>query len=302
MIENKPPLVSIIIPSYNYELFITKAIDSVLSQSYTNWQLIVVDNFSQDGTQGVVHSYQDQRLSLYHFANGGSIGAARNFGWQKANGSLITFLDADDFWLPDKLEIQVHQHNSMNLLSFHDLKMFGSKKAGTVRGRKIKSTALTNLLTHGNPIATSSVMISHELMTNCGGFPERTDYFAAEDYALWLLAAKKGAEFNYIPKTLGGYRIHGSSNSVGVASDTARLVTSEYLDLLSSKERAQLSGWLAYGQGVYESSIAQKARLFTMSLRKSVWRFKWRSAIRILLLVWTEARSLLAPQGNRPKS
>lgn len=98
------PGVSIVIPTYNHEAFLGAALSSVVSQTYTNWEAIVVNNFSTDGTEALVYSFNDPRIKLVNFHNNGIIGAARNQGINLAIYPFVAFLDSDDTWLPTKLE------------------------------------------------------------------------------------------------------------------------------------------------------------------------------------------------------
>ncbi|MDF1582303.1 MAG: glycosyltransferase family A protein [Methyloprofundus sp.] len=103
---NKTPLVSIIIPAYNAELYIKKAINSLLNQSYQNFKIIVINDGSMDSTEAVVNQFSDARIGIISQANGG-MSSARNAGLRAATGQFIAFLDSDDYWLPEKLEKQV---------------------------------------------------------------------------------------------------------------------------------------------------------------------------------------------------
>ena len=99
------PLFSIVIPTYNHAHFLRKCLDSVISQTFTNWEAIVVNNFSEDNTIEVVESYRDPRIRLFNNANNGIIAVSRNKGITEAQGEWICFLDSDDAWYPDKLMI-----------------------------------------------------------------------------------------------------------------------------------------------------------------------------------------------------
>jgi len=99
------PDISVIIPTYNRDEFVTKAVDSVLSQSYTSYELIVVDDGSTDNTREVLKPYMD-RISYIYQENAG-VSAARNAGIMAASGRWIAFLDSDDTWMPDKLARQI---------------------------------------------------------------------------------------------------------------------------------------------------------------------------------------------------
>src|SRR5947209_256379 len=98
------PRVSIIIPAYNAGKFIRETLESVIAQTITDWEVIVVNNFSDDDTAAVVASLQDPRIQFVDFRNDGVIAASRNFGVTLAKAELVAFLDADDRWAPRKLE------------------------------------------------------------------------------------------------------------------------------------------------------------------------------------------------------
>ena len=97
-------LVSVIIPTYNHANFLSKTLKSVINQTYSNWEAIVIDNHSKDNTDEVVAKFKDSRIILYKIKNNGIIAKSRNLGIEHANGKWIAFLDADDWWYPDKLK------------------------------------------------------------------------------------------------------------------------------------------------------------------------------------------------------
>ena len=85
-------------PSFNHGFFIEKAIDSVLTQTVPDFELIIIDNFSTDNTEDVFRKYKDKRIKIFKFKNNGVIAASRNYGIRKARGKLIAFIDSDDIW------------------------------------------------------------------------------------------------------------------------------------------------------------------------------------------------------------
>ena len=103
------PLVSVIMPAYNAEKYISESIDSVLAQSYQNWELLITDDRSSDNTQRIVEDYciNDKRIKLFINKENGGAGVARNNSIKEANGRFIAFLDSDDQWLPEKLNKQI---------------------------------------------------------------------------------------------------------------------------------------------------------------------------------------------------
>ena len=107
MKENNLPLVSIITPAYNSEKFISKTIDSILQQTYTNWELLITDDCSNDLTVKIINKYikADKRIKLFILKHNSGAGVARNNSIFHSKGRYIAFCDADDLWLPNKLEI-----------------------------------------------------------------------------------------------------------------------------------------------------------------------------------------------------
>src|SRR6478736_9323873 len=102
-----PELVSIIVPTYNRAHLIGETIQSVIDQSYINWELIIVDDGSTDDTKKKVEEFNDKRIRYFFIEHTGLIGAVRNFGMKNTRGELIAFLDSDDLWLSNKLEYQL---------------------------------------------------------------------------------------------------------------------------------------------------------------------------------------------------
>ncbi len=103
------PKISVVIPAYNRERTIARSIESVLSQSYQDFEIIVVDDCSQDNTKHIVSNMRSDRIRYIRLPENRGAGAARNAGAKAARGEYIAFQDSDDVWRPDKLEIQVHQ-------------------------------------------------------------------------------------------------------------------------------------------------------------------------------------------------
>ncbi len=104
-------LVSIIMPSWNTERFISETIQSVINQTYKNWELIIVDDCSTDNTDAVVASFKDDRIKYLHNVKNSGAALTRNKAMREARGEWIAFLDSDDLWTPDKLEKQVRFMN-----------------------------------------------------------------------------------------------------------------------------------------------------------------------------------------------
>lgn len=110
-------LVSIIMPSWNTDSFIAETIQSVINQTYTDWELIIVDDCSTDNTDKVIDSFKDERIKLFHNERNSGAAVSRNKAMREARGEWIAFLDSDDLWMPEKLEHQIKfmQKNGYNL-------------------------------------------------------------------------------------------------------------------------------------------------------------------------------------------
>lgn len=99
--------VSIIVPVYNAENFLYRTVDSILAQTYENWELLLADDCSTDQSRDIMKSYTDERIHCFYCEKNSGPAGARNLALRKASGQYIAFLDADDFWLPQKLEKQI---------------------------------------------------------------------------------------------------------------------------------------------------------------------------------------------------
>lgn len=222
------PLVSVVIPAFNSASTIGRAVRSVVDQTFTDWELIVVDDGSSDDLRTALEEFGNI-VNLVRQANKGA-GAARNFGASLARGEYLAFLDADDYWHPEKLQLQVDA-----LRSHPDIALCGTghrrSKSGTVQIkcedpllRQIKPKVIRDFGSFfGNPyLGTPGVMMRLGIFRSLGGF--RTDIRAAEDVDLWLRAAFHGGVV-FIPAPL--FTVVTSSNSL-----TARLQDGTYRDNL----------------------------------------------------------------------
>lgn len=208
------PMVSVVIPTYNHARFLRAALDSVVGQTRTDWEAIVVNNFSQDDTIDVVGSYADPRIRCVNFANQGVIAASRNFGIRQTDAPYVAFLDSDDLWYPEKLE------RCMRLLDQgYDMVCHAETWVGPGERRRDVAygpeprARYESLLYDGNCISTSAVVVKRELLELAGGFSEEPSFITAEDYDLWLKLAKNGARIGFVPEILGEYLIHGGNQS-----------------------------------------------------------------------------------------
>lgn len=183
--------ISIITPCYNAEDSIAKAIESVLAQTYTYWEMLIVDDCSTDGTSSIVKEYtlRDKRIVYYRTKEAsGAPSSPRNIGIENAKGDYVAFLDADDIWLPQKLEKEVRflVNNGYDLAYSYYEKMDweGNRNDRIIRTRR--KTTYNNLL-KSNSIPCLTSIIKREIIgkTRFKNIPQ-------EDFCFWLDILKKG--------------------------------------------------------------------------------------------------------------
>jgi glycosyltransferase involved in cell wall biosynthesis len=211
------PSVSIIIPTYNRQEYVQEAIDSVLAQTYTDYEIIVVDDGSTDGTGEALQARYGSRIRYLWQENQGE-SVARNHGIELAQGEYIAFLDSDDLWLPSKLEQQVaYLEASQNvgmlfarawLIDEHGAR-YGEDPHVTSR-RTPRSLTINDLLMQNSVSGPSTVLIRREALANSGGFDPEIKY--GEDWDLWLRVVQT-APIHAIEIPLASIRRHRQTQS-----------------------------------------------------------------------------------------
>ncbi|MFB2837627.1 glycosyltransferase [Floridanema evergladense] len=211
------PIISVIIPTYNAEKTIQKTIESVLNQTFTNFELIIINDGSQDATREILSRILDSRLKVFSYPNAG-LAASRNRGIYHASSQYISFLDADDLWTPDKLEAQLQalQNNSQAAVAYSWTDCIDESGQFLRRGYYIsasgnvyKKLLLTNFLENG-----SNPLIRKEAFDKVGGFDESLN--SAEDWDMYLRLA---ACYNFVAVSSVQilYRISATSMSTNVS-------------------------------------------------------------------------------------
>ena len=205
-------LVSIITPTYNCGPFIAETIASAQAQTYTNWEMIIVDDCSTDNTREIVEEIaeQDARVKYYCLEENSGAAVARTRAMEIAEGEYMAFLDSDDLWMPEKLETQIAFMRD-NGYAFSCTAYEQIDEDSNPLGRVIKTVRKTdyNRLLLDCPVGNSSVMYSVELM---GKF-EVPNIRKRNDDALWLQMLKKERYIYGMPTVLMRYRIRKNSIS-----------------------------------------------------------------------------------------
>ena len=204
-------LVSIIMPAYNAEKFIKDSIESVLSQSYKEWELLVVDDCSSDNTGSIVNDYCDIDKRVKFFSNEKNSGPAqtRNNALKQAKGKFIAFLDSDDVWLPNKLQLQISLMVKNNyVFTYTDYHRISED--GLVSGKRINVPDTLNYfqLLRNTAITTSTVILNIEVV---GKIRMKDTYY--DDFTCWLEVMKRGFTAHRITEDLLKYRVAAKSVS-----------------------------------------------------------------------------------------
>ena len=202
-------LVSIVMPSYNTAGFIDKSIESVLAQTYTNWELIIVDDCSTDNTEEIVNSFEDERIKFFKNETNSGAAVSRNKALREAKGKWIAFLDSDDLWHPEKLERQIafmeENDYHFSYTKYSEISEDGEPIGKTVSGPKhISVTGMYNYCWPG----CLTVMYDAEVV----GLVQIEDIKKNNDYAIWLKVIKK-ASCHLLDEVLGEYRKRSGSIS-----------------------------------------------------------------------------------------
>jgi glycosyltransferase involved in cell wall biosynthesis len=206
------PGISVIIPTYNQANFLREAIQSVIDQTFTDWEAIVVNNYSEDHTLEVVESFKDPRIKLINFRNHGVIGTSRNKGVSQARTDIIAFLDSDDTWNSLKLErvVSFFRHQpGVELVCHDEWALVDNRIKSVIKYGPYKDYG--GLLFKKNCLSTSAVAMRRQKFLALGGFSEEVRFAGVEDYDLWLRFAKAGGAIEYLHEALGTCRIHDQS-------------------------------------------------------------------------------------------
>lgn len=211
------PTVSVIIPTYNRASFLKESVQSVLNQTFKDFEIIIINNYSIDNTLEVICSFNDNRIKTLNFRNHGVIAKSRNHGLMNSTGKYIGFLDDDDMWCPEKLEIQIkylESHPEFGLVYSNALIIDakGNQRGLVLNNGRAKEGRIFQDLLNGKYIPIPTVLMKRKLLESNGLFNEESSIIAIEDYEYWVRASLK-FDFGYIDKPLAMYRIHSTNVS-----------------------------------------------------------------------------------------
>lgn len=233
--------VSIIMPNYNCEKFIGETIDSVLAQTYGNWELLIVDDCSTDDSVKIINGYceKDERVKLFVNEKNSGAAASRNWALREATGKWIAFLDSDDLWLPEKLEKQLKFMTENNY-----------KFGYTYYEHVDEQTKPLNIVVEGPEKISKRKMFRYcyvgclTVVYDCTetGLVQIPDIIAngENDYALWLKVAKFYKCY-CLNEILSQYRVRG--NSLSHKSRKSRLIKNHYKLFRISENRSAIGAF-----------------------------------------------------------
>lgn len=219
-------LVTVVIPNHNYGRFLKTTIQSVLDQTYSNIEIVVVDNASSDDSRSVLESYGD-KISCYFLENHGQANA-RNFGIQKSQGKYIALLDADDYWHPEKISRQMILLNDKSQFNFTGIAQFDNDSGETLRVIKprFKGQCSRYFVDYPEiaiiPGGESSAIFSRDLFVKVNGFNVELETASGRDFYRKI---SKFTEIDFIEEPLAFQRMHSGSmsrNLEKMTSDTIR--------------------------------------------------------------------------------
>jgi len=200
-------LISVVIPTFNRASTLKKAIESVIKQTYSDWEVILVDNSSTDDTLEILEEFNNINIKLLTVNNNGVIGYSRNVGIEHSSGKYIAFLDSDDWWDCEKLSESVLLLESGKIdVVYHNCQIISDQSKRDTHCRRLSKEAFGDLIINGNTLVTSSVVVLKSAIIDLGCFSEDKEVIGWEDYHLWIRLAEANFQFGLIKKSLGFYR------------------------------------------------------------------------------------------------
>ena len=209
---NKSPLISILMNCFNGEIFLQEAIESVLKQSYKNWELIFWDNKSTDKSIEIASYYRDERIKIFKSKEHTNLGQARKNAFKKAKGDYLAFLDVDDLWEKEKLKSQIRIFDNKEVgIVFTNTIYFSKKRKENLYPSNKKFEVNTNLLITNYPLSLNSIMIDIKKVKNLDyHFDENYNHICDFDLMVRLSSISK---VEYLNKSLSAWRIHENKES-----------------------------------------------------------------------------------------
>lgn len=288
--KSDPPLVSVIMNCYNGERYLREAVDSVLNQTYRNFEIIFWDNQSTDNTQDIIYSYSDDRIKYIYAPTHTLLYEARNYAFEHTNGEFIAFLDVDDYWMPDKLEKQ--------------LALFNSPSVGLVAGNYIILSERKNkqwkAISHDAPsgkvlndilknyyIGLVTLIVRRSVMKSLD-YPCDPRYHVIGDFDLVARLLTK-SELGFIQDPIAYYRAHDNNESSKNRLRQVKELETWFGEMSSNKTISSCSNFSCvrelahYIEGMTYVLGGSRSKALSIVHKMSWGKFRFRLLISILL-------------------
>ena len=210
------PFFSVVIPTYNHEVFLEKAVKSVLTQTFSDYEIIIIDNYSNDNTENLIKNLNNKNIKFIKNRNHGIIAKSRNIGIEQSKSEWIAFLDSDDIWRQEKLKVLfnfIKNNNNYDVICNNELWVYkNNNKTKVSKYGPYKNNFYKNLLKYGSCISTSASLVRKKyLLDNKIFFNEEKSFAPYEDYDFWMRIAKNNGKFKFLKEVLGEHLFHQES-------------------------------------------------------------------------------------------
>lgn len=233
------PLVSVIMPAYNAEKFIRKAIDSILNQTYTNWELLIADDCAKDNTRIVAETYKDPRIKFHHNTQNMGYLQTCNKLMALAKGDLITFQDSDDYSAPNRFELQVQaiQEKGLGACGSNYMRVDEDGNELSCSCYLLQHEEIFNASPEYYYFVGASVMFTRKVYEQVGGYRDYFDRIGAEDL-YWMRLIMEKARFENLKEPLYYYRFNPDSISGDLSDNPKKLYSSNVVKRLIEQRNA----------------------------------------------------------------
>jgi len=289
------PEVSVITLTFNHEKFIADCIESMLKQTFNDWEMIIIDDGSTDGTQDIIQRYQDSRIVFIEKDHRGIdyLGDNYNHALQISKGKLMLILEGDDYIPSKRLEVQKSAFKNDQVVLSHGkyAYVFDDRvvvypnpfRIGELRNNPI-GAALKIFLQGFNPIGSQSVMIRKSALLDIEGFTQ-PKYLPLVDYPTWMKLALKGT-FDYIPEVLGFWRRHPQSVTINRNEEIFKAFIQYCNDFVESYGEELIR--LGLSDAIQERGVIANLSLAWIKLSKR----SWAEAIEFSEKSWASSRGV----------
>jgi glycosyltransferase involved in cell wall biosynthesis len=286
--NNKLPFVSVIIPTYNRKKELRTCLKSLQEQSFKNFEIIVSDDGSTDNTFEVIEEFRES-LDIHYIqgVNFGGPARARNSGLKLAKGEIIAFLDSDDWWYPNKLEVSLTYLNHYDLF-YHDLDIYtkSGKSNKVAKGRILRGNISKDLIINGNGILNSSVVLKKNIVDLVGEITEDINLIAVEDHDYWIRIAQHTQNIKYLDKSFGAYFVAENISYSLRQITRAKSLLDKYYEYLSIEEKESAIAIHHFNSARiyhYMSEYSKASKCYIQAIRKNNYSRKLKSFIGFIM-------------------